>query len=33
MAIEPLNSAMTYQAQAAVKPQTVTQLNTEVPED
>ena len=33
MAIEPLNSAMTYQAQAAVKPQTVTQVNTEVPED
>ena len=33
MAIEPLNSAMTYQAQAAVKPQTVTQVKTEVPED
>ncbi len=33
MAIEPLNSAMTYQAQAAVKPQTVTQVNMEVPED
>lgn len=33
MAIEPLNSAMTYQAQAAVKPQTVTPVNTEVPED
>lgn len=33
MAIEPLNSAMTYQAQAAVKPQTVTLVNTEVPED
>ncbi len=33
MAIEPLNSAMTYQAQAVVKPQTVTPVNTEVPED
>lgn len=33
MAIEPLNSAMTYQAQATVKPQTVTPVNTEVPED
>lgn len=33
MAIEPLNSAMTYQAQAAAKPQTVTPVNTEVPED
>lgn len=33
MAIEPLNSAMTYQAQTAVKPQTVTPVNTEVPED
>lgn len=33
MAIEPLSSAMTYQAQAAVKPQTVTPVNTEVPED
>ncbi len=32
MAIEPLNSAMTYQAQAVVKPQTVTPVNTEVPE-
>lgn len=31
--IEPLNSAMTYQAQATVKPQTVTPVNTEVPED
>lgn len=31
--IEPLNSAMTYQAQAAAKPQTVTPVNTEVPED
>ena len=33
MAIEPLNSAMTYQAQAVVKPQTVTPVNTDVPED
>lgn len=33
MAIEPLSSAMTYQAQAVVKPQTVTPVNTEVPED
>lgn len=33
MAIEPLNSAMSYQAQATVKPQTVTPVNTEVPED
>ena len=33
MAIEPLNSAMTYQAQTAAKPQTVTPVNTEVPAD
>ena len=33
MAIEPLNSAMTYQAQTVVRPQTVTPVNTEVPED
>ena len=33
MAIEPLSSVMTYQAQAAVKPQTATPVNTEVPED
>ena len=33
MAIEPLNSAMTYQVQTAVKPQTVTPVNTEVPVD
>lgn len=33
MAIEPLNSAMTYQAQGAVKPQTTIPVNTEVPED
>ncbi len=33
MAIEPLNSAMTYQAQTAVKSQTATPVNTEVPED
>ncbi len=33
MAIEPLSSAMTYQAQAAVRPQTATPVNTEVPED
>lgn len=31
--IEPLNSVMTYQAQAASKPQAVTPVNTEVPED
>lgn len=31
--IEPLNSAMTYQAQAAAKPQAVAPVNTEVPED
>lgn len=31
--IEPLNSAMTYQAQAASKPQVVAPVNTEVPED
>ena len=31
--IEPLNSAMTYQAQTAQKPQPVTPVNTEVPED
>ena len=31
--IEPLNSAMTYQAQAATKPQTAEPVNTEVPED
>ncbi len=31
--IEPLSSAMTYQAQQAAKPQTVTPVNTEVPED
>ena len=33
MAIEPLNSDMTYQAQTAAKPQTVTPVNTEVPAD
>ena len=33
MAIEPLSSAMTYQAQSVVRPQTVTPVNTEVPED
>lgn len=33
MAIEPLNSAMTYQAQAVVKPQAAAPVNTEVPED
>ncbi|MCH5339622.1 MAG: flagellar protein FlaG [Acetatifactor sp.] len=33
MAIEPLNSAMTYQAQTVARPQTVTPVNTEVPED
>lgn len=32
-AIEPLNSAMTYQAQAVEKPQPVAPVNTEVPED
>lgn len=31
--IEPLNSVMTYQAQDAEKPQPVTPVNTEVPED
>lgn len=31
--IEPLNSAMTYQAQTAVRPQAVAPVNTEVPED
>lgn len=31
--IEPLNSVMTYQAQAAEKPQPVTPVNTDVPED
>lgn len=31
--IEPLNSVMTYQAQAVTKPQTVEPVNTEVPED
>ena len=31
--IEPLNSAMTYQAQAESKPQVVAPVNTEVPED
>lgn len=31
--IEPLNSAMTYQAQVVTKPQTVEPVNTEVPED
>ena len=31
--IEPLNSAMTYQAQTATKPQAVAPVNTEVPED
>lgn len=31
--IEPLNSVMTYQAQAAEKSQPVTPVNTEVPED
>ena len=31
--IEPLNSAMTYQAQAAAKPQAVAPVNTELPED
>ena len=33
MAIEPLSSAMTYQAQGVVKPQTTAPVNTEVPED
>ena len=33
MAIEPLSSAMTYQAQTVARPQTVTPVNTEVPED
>ena len=33
MAIEPLNSAMTYQAQTVVKPQAAAPVNTEVPED
>lgn len=33
MAIEPLNSAMTYQAQGAVKPQAAAPVNTEVPAD
>lgn len=35
MAIEPLGSAMTYQAQSAVKPQTqpATTVNTDVPAD
>lgn len=31
--IEPLNSVMTYQAQAVEKPQPVTPVNTEVPVD
>lgn len=31
--IEPLNSVMTYQAQAVEKPQPVTPVNTDVPED
>ena len=31
--IEPLNSVMTYQAQAVTKPQTAEPVNTEVPED
>ncbi len=31
--IEPLNSVMSYQAQTAAKPQAVTPVNTEVPED
>lgn len=31
--IEPLNSVMTYQAQAVPKPQTAAPVNTEVPED
>lgn len=33
MAIEPLSSAMTYQAQGTVKTQAVTPVNTEVPVD
>lgn len=33
MAIEPLSSAMTYQAQTVARPQAVTPVNTEVPED
>ena len=33
MAIEPLSSAMTYQAQTVTKPQTAAPVNTEVPED
>lgn len=33
MAIEPLSSAMTYQAQGAVKPQAAVPVNTEVPVD
>lgn len=33
MAIEPINSAMTYQAQTMIKPQTSEQVNTEVPAD
>ncbi len=31
--IEPLNSVMTYQAQAVERPQSATPANTEVPED
>ena len=31
--IEPLNSVMTYQAQAVTKPQAAPPVNTEVPED
>ena len=31
--IEPLNSVMTYQAQAVERPQAATPVNTEVPED
>ena len=31
--IEPLNSVMTYQAQAVERPQSSTPVNTEVPED
>ena len=33
MSIEPLSSAMTYQAQTVTKPQTAAPVNTEVPED
>lgn len=33
MAIEPLSSAMTYQVQSTVRPQTTTPVNMEVPED